>query len=391
MNEVTVEGLNKQLRKDHGVSVDVAKYSKAQLESYSKKIEAKLKEFELSNKFNEGLVNESYQKNTLIKQIIETAINQYIDNPLEDDDIEAEIENVDPTDEAVAQDFAEADDEETEEPEADAEEPEVDPNADTDPEKPGTQSVSSMAIAALKSMLDDPSKMGLARRAVQKIQDHEKLQTITPQELDAIRPALDKFFMPILNKGMQGVTRTKPVLKTLGAESVQNESKVIKEGEEDKAALVMAAKDMVDRFTAFLEDVAEMSAEGMLDIQDQIRDEMGAEQAEQFASIVAPALDATIDNLKTSRETLTKGVGIITGEGAPEDTIGAEPETPEVDADATGDDAMDPIDPMGDDEFGASDAAVGGTEPEGREKRESYTPKKKSIAESARIFSTLSK
>jgi hypothetical protein len=169
---------------------------------------------------------------------------------------------------------------------------------------------------------------------------------------------------------------------------------VLREGAEDKAALVMASKDMVDKFTAFLEDVAEMSAEGMLQIQDQIRDEMGVEQAQQFVDTVGPALESTIETLKTSRETLNKGVGIITGEAPADDTIGAEPEAPADDAMAT-----DPIDPEGDDamdmpaddEFGASDAATGGTEPEGREKRESYTPKKKSIAESSRIFSTLSK
>ena len=38
MNEVTVEGLNKQLRKDHGITVDIEKYSKAQLESSAKKL-----------------------------------------------------------------------------------------------------------------------------------------------------------------------------------------------------------------------------------------------------------------------------------------------------------------------------------------------------------------
>jgi len=390
MNKVTVEGLNKQLRKDHGITVDIEKYSKAQLESYSKKIEAKLHKFETSNKFNESLVNENYHKNKLIHKIVETALNQYIEDPLEDD-LDIEIEDVDMNDPAVAQDFAEDDKDDTD---ADGEpEPKDEPEADDDEKAHSPKVVSAMAMAALRSMMDDPSKMGLARRAVQKITDHETLQTITPQELDAIRGPLEKFFIPILDKGMQGVTRTKPILKTLGAEESMQES-VIREGEEDKAALVMASKDMVDKFTAFLEDVAEMSAEGMLQIQDQIRDEMGAEQAQQFVDTIGPALEATIETLKTSRETLNKGVGIITGEAPADDTIGAEPEAPADDAMAT-----DPIDPEGDDamdmpaddEFGASDAATGGTEPEGREKRESYTPKKKSIAESTRIFSTLSK
>ena len=429
LKEVTVEDLNKKLYKEHNTTVDLAKYSKEQLEAYSKRIDAKLTQFETSSKFNDSLTNESYQKMQIIKQLVETAINQFIDNPLEavdEEDLGDDVLEVEATDQDVASDFAE--DEKEEEPKDDEESP---------------KQVSSMAIAALKSMLDDPSKLGLARRALMKITDHDKLNTITPQELDAIRGPLEKFFIPILDKGMQGVTRTKPVLKTLGGgESVEegayegyekmplkadvmkcikdgmseaqvcekykkcnpkemklmasscmkeykskNES-IIREGEEDKAALVMAAKDMVDRFTAFLEDVAEMSAEGMLELQDQIREELGQEQAEQFASTVGPALEGTIENLKQSREALNSGVGIITGEGAPTDTIGADEPAPEVDPEAP---AEEPMDAPADDEFGASDPAMGGDEPMGREKRESYTPNKKTVTESARIFSTLSK
>jgi hypothetical protein len=430
LKEVTVEDLNKKLYKEHNTTVDLAKYSKEQLEAYSKRIDAKLTQFETSSKFNDSLTNESYQKMQIIKQLVETAINQFIDNPLEavdEEDLGDDVLEVEATDQDVASDFAE---DEKEEPKDDEEE-----------ESP--KQVSSMAIAALKQMLDDPSKLGLARRALMKITDHDKLNTITPQELDAIRGPLEKFFVPILDKGMQGVTRTKPVLKTLGGgESVEegayegyekmplkadvmkcikdgmseaqvcekykkcnpkemklmasscmkeykskNES-IIREGEEDKAALVMAAKDMVDRFTAFLEDVAEMSAEGMLELQDQIREELGQEQAEQFATTVGPALEGTIENLKQSREALNSGVGIITGEGAPTDTIGADEPAPEVDPEAP---AEEPMDAPADDEFGASDPAMGGDEPMGREKRESYTPNKKTVTESARIFSTLSK
>ena len=49
MKEVTVEALQKDLRNKYGVTVDIAKYSKEQLESYSTKIQSKLKEFETKN------------------------------------------------------------------------------------------------------------------------------------------------------------------------------------------------------------------------------------------------------------------------------------------------------------------------------------------------------
>lgn len=332
MNEVTVEGLNKQLRKDHGVTVDIAKYSKAQLEGYAKKLDTKLKEFEVTNSYNESLTNESYQRNSLIKKLVETAINQYIDNPLEsvdEEDLGEDIVEVDSTDEDVARDFA------------------IDE---------GTE-----------NSFDESGCVGEMKKLMASGCTKEDMYKKVNAEYDCGREKFEKLYASNCNESV-------------------NET-VIKEGEEDKAALVMASKDMVDRFTSFLEDVAEMNAEGLLQIQDQIRDELGNEQAEQFANTVSPALDATIENLKTSREALTNAIGILTGEGAPEDTIGAEPDMEEPMDSEEG--PMEPIDPEGDDEFAASDPATGGTEPEGREKRESYVPKKKSIAESNSVFTKL--
>ena len=67
----------------------------------------------------------------------------------------------------------------------------------------------------------------------------------------------------------------------MGKKAENNES-VIKEGEEDKAELVMAAKDMVDRVTGWMEDTAEMQSNPMLELADAIPDEMGAEASETF-------------------------------------------------------------------------------------------------------------
>ena len=41
----------------------------------------------------------------------------------------------------------------------------------------------------------------------------------------------------------------------------------------------MAAKDMVDRVTGWMEDTAEMQTESLLEIGDKIRDELGPEQS----------------------------------------------------------------------------------------------------------------
>ena len=146
----------------------------------------------------------------------------------------------------------------------------------------------------------------------------------------------------------------------------------ITEGAEEEATLVMAAKDMVDRVTGWMEDTAEMQTESMLEIGDKIRDEMGSEQSEQFIGTVKPALETLFTTLEQTRDALTGGVAILTGEGAPEtmgDEVPAEePEMePTVDAEAGAEEAP----AEGEDEFAAAAPAAGGEEEAGREKRES--------------------
>ena len=144
---------------------------------------------------------------------------------------------------------------------------------------------------------------------------------------------------------------------------------ILKEGEEDKAELVMASKDMVDRLTGWMEDTAEMQSESMLELADAIRDEMGAQQSETFTNTVKPALEALYTAMESTRIALTTGVGQLTGEGEPVEPMGDEPAMdmdmePTVDAEAP---AMD----MEDDGMGAAAPAAGGADEAGRARRES--------------------
>ena len=374
LNEVTVESLNKELYSKFGKTVNISKYSKEQLEDYSKAIGAKLTTFKTKSNFNESLTNTEYQKAVLIQKIVEAAINQYIETPIEEDDIEADIEDVSEDDTDVTKDFNMS-------PDFDG------PQDNTDDNAKDVLKKSSQIMAALKGITDDPKSAQDARMAILRIMQGRALN---PVQIKAFGSVLQKMMLPFLEKGQAGMTRLKAPIKSVGGDLSKEAvgESVVTEGAEDTAAVIMAAKDMVDRFTSFLEDVAEMGAEGMLELADSIRDELGQEQSEQFVGIVKPALESAQEVLTTSREALTQGVGVLTGEGAPTDTIGAEPEgdvAPEVDAE-------EPIDAEPtDDEFGASDAAAGGTEPVGREKREGYQPVKKPIAESTRIFRKLAK
>lgn len=137
------------------------------------------------------------------------------------------------------------------------------------------------------------------------------------------------------------------------------EESVLREGEEEKAELIMASRDMVDRVTGWMEDTANMQAESMLELIDSIRDEMGHEMAMDFESVVKPALATIYTALESSRQQLTQGVGILTGEeqGA---MMGAEEPVEEL-----------PPEEEEADEFAAAAASAGGEEAAGRAQRES--------------------
>jgi hypothetical protein len=140
----------------------------------------------------------------------------------------------------------------------------------------------------------------------------------------------------------------------------------LREGEEAKAELVMAVKDMVDKFTAWSEDIASMQATAAMEMADQIRDELGADQAEAFKQAITPALDQAFQAVKGAREAMNSQVAAMTG-GAPAmpaaPDMGAEAPAPDMGADAGAEEPMP--------DMGGEEPAPDMPPPEGREKRES--------------------
>jgi hypothetical protein len=148
----------------------------------------------------------------------------------------------------------------------------------------------------------------------------------------------------------------------------------LQEGEIQQASAIVTAKTMVDRVGRWIEELSGMENDTLLQLGDSIRDEMGSEQAKNFISAVAPAIQAALETLKGTRETLSTGVRTLTGEEQPAEMLGGEPETGGMDdLEAPAEpDAMnaEPEADMGD-EFGAADAAAGGLGDAGRAQRES--------------------
>ena len=202
------------------------------------------------------------------------------------------------------------------------------------------------------------------RTKVFNVETNEAFDAVTQKEYTK-----NKMFLDVLNAALSERDDV--------AVAIDEAIESLNEGEEDKAELVMAAKDMVDRVTGWMEDTAEMQTESMLELADAIRDEMGSEAAEAFTAAVKPALEAMYGVMETTRQTLTQGVGQLTGEAEPVDTMGAE--EPDMDMEPTVDGEMDMEVPAEEptDDFGAADAAAGGEELGGREKRESVDHSKK--------------
>lgn len=101
-------------------------------------------------------------------------------------------------------------------------------------------------------------------------------------------------------------------------------SYILAEGEESKAEIIMATKDMVDRITGWLEDVAGMKAEQLLELLDSIRENMGSDVAEQYSQAIKPALENIYSTLESTRTSLGQGLALVSGGEAPMG-MGAEP------------------------------------------------------------------
>lgn len=168
------------------------------------------------------------------------------------------------------------------------------------------------------------------------------------------------------------------------------------ESEMGRSEAVLAAKDIVDSVQDMLEKISKIQNEQVPALIDTIRDQIGTDQAEQFKGSVSPMLTDLYAALSTAREASDTAVRALAGEdvgmaggmggmgaglGAEDPTLGlgADDGTSDFDSDIGGE--------MSDaDAFGATDAAAGGDEDLGRERRgvaeaaKAMSPKQKKFA-----------
>ncbi len=227
----------------------------------------------------------------------------------------------------------------------------------------------------LEQLEDTRNKLRTKLKAVETMESFDTVHNETYQKT--------KMYLDILNA---------EISERGGFDEVVAESSQINESSEDEAELVMASKTMVDKLTGWMEDVAEMQTDTMLDLADSIREELGSEISEQFVNTVKPSLEALYSSMEETRKSLTNGVGLLTGDTTGDETLGGE--EPPMGGDELG--AEEP--PMGGDEMGADDdladldAELDSDETDldaepadagPRPRRESVEVKKKSVLERA--------
>tara|TARA_R110000737_G_scaffold11529_1_gene27486 strand:+ start:1287 stop:2309 length:1023 start_codon:yes stop_codon:yes gene_type:complete len=332
----TSKQLNETMAKKFGTKIDVASFTLEQLQDARNKIRSKVFDIETNESFGGLSHNKTYSKNKLFLDVLNTAIGERSD--IQDAPLE--------------------------------------------------EAQSAAQKAAFQKMLDKKS----GKKPAAKDTKDEKPKDEKPK--DGKMPMDDNGTPGDKSDDKPAFLKKKNESKHIdeGKDIINNYyASLLKEGEEDKAELVMASKDMVDRLTGWMEDTAEMQTESMLELADAIRDEMGAQQSEAFTMAVKPALEQLYASMETTRIALTTGVGMLTGEGeAPPMDMGAEAPVDDVAMEPTDDMDMEADLEVGD-EFGAAAPAAGGDDEAGRAKRESRMQKKKMIETSRRLGSILSK
>lgn len=88
----------------------------------------------------------------------------------------------------------------------------------------------------------------------------------------------------------------------------------LKESEVQQAQVVLASQDMVDQVQKMLEQVSAMQFKDLPALVDQVKNQIGVDQAMQFNTDASAALTGMIQNLQGSKQQLEQALGVVTGQ-----------------------------------------------------------------------------
>ena len=395
---ITTESLLKEFESRFNMTMDLSKFNEEELQDYANHVRTKIHEITQNTHFGQELKDNSYQKSQMMLDVINQAINERklaeYGGSMSNDPVtkvasttlsaKAKLDKgqaLDQEEKKVVQKIM------TKEGVKEGHYPHI---------KSFDKLYGISDKQQYKAMADDAQSMDMGEfmdtyssvidMAGDFWEDHQKtsesMEGTVNEDPNTLAKELASEIMRWVRRGLDFIPTD--ALKPKAREYLRSVKKsAVKEGVEEQSELILAAKDMMDKVTSFLEDLASMKTEGALELVDRIRDEMGAEKADAFLQKIQPAIEQAEATLTTTRQELDNGVRILTGEEVASDPMGADDTMDMDNTDADLDDLG--TDDLETDEFGASDAEAGGTEPEGREQRES----KEVFEASNRLFSKL--
>lgn len=317
---VTSKALNESLAKKFGYKLNLEQFSDVQLEDARNKLRTKISQFEVSESYDGMNSSPEYQKVRLMLDCINTEI---MERELVEGEGDGNLAN----------------------------------NA-----KPYDKVTRGDVIAG---RLGKDAKGGKAKKKTESAETYSNLLRKKAQQHSVPSSWIESAIERInLGESDQEELASELQIRYDISENTAHHIVYLKEGEQDKAEIIMATKDMVDQITGWLEDVAAMKSEHLLELLDSIRESLGSDVAQQYQDAVKPALEAIYTSLETSRQGLSTGLSAVSGEAAP--TMGAPAPGGKPDMGA-------PMGaPGGEPDMGAPMGApdMGGA-PAGREKRES--------------------
>jgi len=103
-----------------------------------------------------------------------------------------------------------------------------------------------------------------------------------------------------------------------------------------QAQVVLAAQDMVDQVQKMSEQVSAMQFKDLPALIDQIKNEVGVDQATQFNGDASAALSGLLQNLSGAKQQLEAALGVVTGQApqVPGDDMSVAPGQEQIDIDA---------------------------------------------------------
>ena len=253
---MTSKALNESLAKTFGCNINLAEFTDGQLQDARNKLRTKISQFEVSESFDSINSNHDYQKTRMFLDVINQEI---FEREMSADELEKEQQ--------------------------------------------------------LKNKADKSSM----KKSMQKQYGKEKgkqvyFATIRKRAMSESVPEswIDSAISRI-TLGECDTEELKSELKVRYDLSESQASWMLCENEETRAEIIMATKDMVDRVTGWIEDTAAMQAEQLLELIDSIKTELGADAASQYSTIVRQSLGTLYTTLEDSRELLTQGLDLVSG------------------------------------------------------------------------------